>query len=723
MFAGPQNSSRAPAQRRRKWLTLQSQQPTLEESCRRAHAFASRFPALYRCWVAILIGVCAAGPFLVLPFLAAIAIGLPWATTGNDTFAVFNDEPATRWIVTAIVYAALAPLAGVMAAGLVRGLTLRLPEPEGKRLEPADAPRLYRMLGEMAKSLDAPEVEEVRILVERVLEIRHEPCGRPGVLGRARTILLLGLPLAEELSPQQFRALVAHELAHMATHKRRFGGRVLGLRRRLDSLRRAAEASALERGFWSRLPDENLVDMLHATMRRLTPATFPAVRQHETEADAIAAAIAGREFAASALLRERIAGHAVSHQFHQQCLRLAETSPEIPADMFERRAALGCGAFAEAQVNAWLRAELEVKDNLAESHPPLWDRLRLLGYELKNMADFRNVLEQTQPQCELGETAARFFLGDAAETFRREFFAQWAAHQAADWRKRFAVYESMRVTAAAWESQGTEATGSPAELWNTAVATGNTRGWRAALPLAMRILDIEPEHADANLLVGQIMLEDGNAAGIEAIERAMTREPGMVPAGCTLAGRFLEARGERDAAAAYRKRCEEHQKQEQSRRREDGQVLPSDEFLAPNCPAVIAQSLAGVVERHGSHIRAAYLMRRNTPNANHEPQYVLGIERRLFLYENAALANRLLLERLMRAGAMPEGVVVCVVTRSNRELLDKWKRSPHALLYSRAAGGSSSAQPELAGVEGAERLLRQAPASNLPARSSPATAK
>ncbi len=656
-------------------------------------------------------------PIFSLAFLVGVTAGFPWALREGEVLRPIYAEPVLRWTLEGLVYATVVPALAVYACALARGLSLRLPDAGGRRLEESQAPRLRRMLAEMSQSLDALAVEEVRISPERTLEIRHEPCSGLGILGRSRTILVVGLPLAEELSPQQFRAMVAHELGHLGTHKRRFGGRALGMRARLAVLRQAAEANALERGFWSRLPDESLVDTLHRTVRRLTPVMFPAVRQHEAEADAIAAAIAGREYAASALLRQRIAGHAVDHQFQEMCLRAAEVSAEVPADLLERRAVAARGAFTEAQVSAWLSAELEMKDNLTDSHPPLWDRLRLLGFRVENIADFRELLEQVQPQRELGETAARFFLGDVAGRVRDEFFRDWAAQQTGNWRKRFAVYESLRIRAAEWENGTAAMEAEPGALWQAAVAVGNTKSWRAALPLAERILAIAPEHADANLLKAQLLLEEGNPAGIEALERAMKSDARMVTLACTLASRFLERRGEQETAASYQNRCEEHHKREQESARERSQVRAKDMFLPPNCPPATTRALLGAVELHAPHIRTAYLMRKQGQDG--KAQHVLGLERRSLPFENTALANRLLLERIMRSPNMPADVLVCVVTRANRALVAKWKGTPQSVLYPHASAVSAEA---MGTQPGSANLLRQPPAS-LPAQSSPAAAK
>jgi Zn-dependent protease with chaperone function len=715
------------AGQQRRWrFALGGPRRPLEASCRRVHEFATRYPNVYPWRVRIFSAMALMAPFCSAALLGAVALGFPWAFREGELLRPIYEQPVLRWAVLGCVYSVLIPALAMYLSGVLRGLALRLPKPEGVQMPRSAAPRLFRLLAETCRSLDAPAVEEVRISPHRTLEIRRQPCGTSGVLGRARTVLIVGLPLLEELSPQHLRALVTHEVAHLATHKRRFGGRVLGLRTRLAALRQAAEESALKRAYWTRIPDETLLDILDKILGRLSPETFAAVRQHEAEADAIAATIAGRDFAVAALVRQRLAGHAVTQQFQGECMRLAESCPEPPGDLFERRAAAARGAFTESQIHGWLRTELEQKDNLAESHGPLWDRLRLLGCRLESLTDFHDLLAQIQPQGELGETAARYFLGDTAESLRAAFFSEWKAHQAEGWRKRFEAYEKLRRTAAEWESGTAPERETPEELWEIAVAVGNTRNWRAALPLAQRILESCPEHAEANLLTGQLQIEDADPAGPETLERAMRSDLGMVPVACTLAARFLEGRGDRDGAARYQKRCEEYRKCEQALAREREHVRSTESFSPADCPWATANALRQAVETHGSHIRSAYLMKKQTAEGDRRPLYVLGVERRNLPYENTVRANQLLLERIVRVPGVPGDVLVCVVTRANRPMLERWKSVPRALLYPvehAATAAWRSPAEQKPGASTAGMVREEATPATLPPRSSPAAAE
>ena len=711
---------------RRRWLPGGKRAAkTLEESCRRIHSFATRHPELYSLRAQAVSTLTVLQPLFSILFLCTVLVAFPWALHQSELLRPLYETPWIRGAILGFVYVSLIPLLAMYAAGVIRGLTLRLPGAEGTRLEESQAPRLFRLLAETCRSLDAPPVDEVRLSPARLLEIHHKPFDRMAVLGHAKTVVIAGLPLLEEISPQHLRALVAHEVAHLATHRRRLGGQMLGLRARLEMIRQTAEESALRRGFWGRIPDEMLLAIVDKMQQRLLAETFPAARQHEAEADAIAATIAGRDFALSALLRERIAGHALTRKFQEECMRLAETCSEPPEDLFERRAEAARGAFGESEIHTWLRAELERKDDLSQSHGPLWDRLRMLGCRVESLTDFHDLLAQIRPQDELGETAARYFLGDTTETMRARFFREWAGHQAADWRKRFEVFEALRGTAARWENGPNEDGESVEGLWQTAMAIGNTRSWRAALPVAKRILETCPEHADANLLIGQLRLEDDDASGIEFIERAMKSESRVVPVACTLAARYLEERGQRDASGEYQKRCEQYRKDQQAMTEPRAHVRSTDVFYPAGCTAATSEALRRAVERNHSHVRAAYLLRKQVSAGDERPLYVLGIERRILAYENTDLANRMLLERIMRMPGIPADVLVCVVTRANRAMLARWKSVPDSLLYSRTRDAvAERPAPVSNSVASTAELVREtASPATLPPTSSPAAAK
>jgi Zn-dependent protease with chaperone function len=82
---------------------------------------------------------------------------------------------------------------------------------EVKRCE---APRLFALIEELRTALRAPRFS--RVLVTPVFNAAVVRAPRLGIFGWHGHRLLIGLPLAKALTVEQFKAVLAHEFAHLA---------------------------------------------------------------------------------------------------------------------------------------------------------------------------------------------------------------------------------------------------------------------------------------------------------------------------------------------------------------------------------------------------------------------------------------------------------------------------------------------------------------------------
>ena len=147
-----------------------------------------------------------------------------------------------------------------------------------------DAPTLFQEIAAVARRLGVKPPDQIRLA--------YLPCC--GVVGWRRTrILLLGLPLLQVLTQAELRAVLAHELAHLArgdvalsAGAARF---VHGLGRAID--RREGQLRG-PLGAWAK-----------ASWRLAHWLEAPIARGQEARADRNAAAVAGGDAAASALVK------------------------------------------------------------------------------------------------------------------------------------------------------------------------------------------------------------------------------------------------------------------------------------------------------------------------------------------------------------------------------------------------------------------------------------
>jgi Zn-dependent protease with chaperone function len=154
----------------------------------------------------------------------------------------------------------------------------------GPVLARVDAPQLFTTIDTVGRRLGVKPPGQVRLT--------YLPCCGVVAWGRSRA-LLIGLPLFRVLTQGELRAIVAHELAHLA---RGDATRAARSARFVEALEQAVERNGPRvrgpLGAWARF-----------CLREASWLIEPVARGQEARADRCAAAIAGGSAAASALVK------------------------------------------------------------------------------------------------------------------------------------------------------------------------------------------------------------------------------------------------------------------------------------------------------------------------------------------------------------------------------------------------------------------------------------
>lgn len=155
----------------------------------------------------------------------------------------------------------------------------------GPILGRADAPGLFEMVAAVGRKLGARPPGQIRLT--------YLPCCGVTTWGRRDRALFIGLPLLDALDRAELRAVLAHELAHLAR----------------GDARRAARASRFVEGLGLALngsagPSRGVLGSWAQLCRAAGEALYgPVARGQEARADRAAATVAGGSAAASALVK------------------------------------------------------------------------------------------------------------------------------------------------------------------------------------------------------------------------------------------------------------------------------------------------------------------------------------------------------------------------------------------------------------------------------------
>jgi len=227
-----------------------------------------------------------------------------------------------------------------------------------------DAPTLFSAIGDVSRRLGAKPPRQVRL--------SYLPCC--GVVAwRRSSALVLGLPLLHVLTMAELRAVLAHEMAHLArgdaTRSARSARFVHALDQAIDQLP-GPSRSPLR--LWAQL-----------CRRRADSLLAPIAHGQEARADRSAAAVAGGAAAASALVKVAV----VQPLFREVLEHYDPTTPDAPnlyAFFREFWNRLPDALHTEMRLQL-LAGRHGVPDRL---HPPLPDRLTVVqSYPHRDLPD------------------------------------------------------------------------------------------------------------------------------------------------------------------------------------------------------------------------------------------------------------------------------------------------------------------------------------------------
>jgi Zn-dependent protease with chaperone function len=593
-------------------------------------------------------------------FLLVVSLGLVLILGG-----ALGGGGSDAWVLISFGVAAVVGLSWYAA----RVFWVRLEPPEGVELRRASNPELFALLDGLCRELRAPRFHRVVVDGRCNAGVVQQP--RLGVFGWQKNHLLLGLPLLDSLSPEELRAVLAHELAHLSAQHGRFGAWIYRLR---VSWEKVFESLRKPRGEGISLRPI-VTKFIEWFWPRFNAHAFVLSRANEYVADAGAARISGVEHIASALLRSDYYGRLLEEKTWPEVWLGANRTATPPVDVYTRiRNDIAAGA-GSGEGSKWVEQAFRRTTTNADTHPSLSDRLRALQFMPADPD--RGLFPPAPAAPRVSATEALF--GRVVQELREELGRRWKTLVEPQWKETHARAGVLQHRLESIDRAVADPAADADSLWDKAQVTINLENDAAAEPLLRQVLALRPTHAGANFCLGRHLLTRGDEAGAAFVQQAMEEDESYVSPGCEVLIDHHRRHGREPAIREWMQRLDAHEAAVRASHAERSSVVAGDTFLPHELTEEQIKAVALVVAHEGA-VRAVRIARKQLRHFPKQRLFVVVLVTRAKWF-GAEARDSQLVRALNRAFTLPGRTLVITPRGPWGAVARKVSRVPGAEVY------------------------------------------
>lgn len=547
---------------------------------------------------------------------------------------------------------------------IVRSLFVRIPPPQGLTLHRREVPELFALIDELRRTLSSMSINHVILTRDFNAAVAQVPI--LGLFGWQQSYLIIGLPLLQALSPQQFKAVLAHEFGHLSGNHSRFSAWIYRVRQTVTQIFQRLQNSESQGAY---ILFARFFDWYYPFFNAYS---FVLARSNEYEADHCAAELAGSQNIAEALINVEVKSPFITNTFWNQIYEQTKEQSEPPTTPFNSLATALHTIDPNEQEQSFEQAIARQTD-LNDTHPCLRDRLTALGYSLTSVSLPTSITEN----------AAQYYLGEALPKLTEILNQEWLTQVNYQWHERYSYLQKLRQSLGEIEAKAATTELTIDDTWNRAYWTLELEGNQAAIPLLHEVLQLQADHAASNYILGKILITQNDEAGIGYLEAAMSKDIEIVIEGCQIIYNFLCQQGREAEANQYLDRAKIHQQNLLNAQQERSGVWSHDNFEPHNLSPEEKQQLKDQLATYPG-IKEAYLVKKVVRYFPERPFYLLLIKRQFSWWKiESENANQELLKRLTTGIKFPYYFWIMVFSGRTTSVSRKICQTTREAIYDR----------------------------------------
>lgn len=410
---------------------------------------------------------------------------------------------------------------------------MKLTKPAGRPLNSGEAPKLVKLIDDLKYEHGTKKIHAIKIIDQFDIKIIRTP--KNGFPLFYTNTLLIGLPLMQCLSSDQFKIALLRELSHLQSRYKRPNSWFYFLRQTWCQYQIAHQSS------W-KFP--------HAIMKLFFSWYAPlfnfisrsAARKENLYGDLYTLGSIDKVTLIEMISIAGISQHYLDNNFWPHLYSKAykhKSPPYLPYSSIEHN----IQSRLDNEISqAWIDQSLTNKTNNS-SEPNLQQRLANLG------------LQRILIPAPVMQSAASYYLNDILNIITSQMDKVWLMTHQFNWQQKYKKGQEEQKELAELGSQILSGFINDNKAWEYILLVKKYINEQDQPPLFKQLLKIDTQNARIRYNIGRTLLAHLDAEGISSLESAMEQDPKYTVEACQLITKYCVATGDSKSAQAYRRKA------------------------------------------------------------------------------------------------------------------------------------------------------------------------
>jgi Zn-dependent protease with chaperone function len=527
---------------------------------------------------------------------------------------------------------------------------------DGLIISKKEFPQLYETINEIRIQSKCPKIHVIALDYSNNAYIREG--SKFGFALWKKRYLVIGVPLLLLLNERELKGVIAHECGHLSRlHSRsiqRISWKMKGLKKYLDKLNKKGKYNSI------------IGRVIKKYLINLNNLYYQLSKNHELEADIIAAKVVSKQTLINALIKMEFYDGIFSNYFWRTITEFNKNDEKVIEDIYfmMERAMKGNLEIPEEVFKSFLEGIRNYNSLPGSTHPSIAERAKSLGAVIPSLegkfnGDLISVFKDYY------ESAISNLFKNEAENILRNMSIKWSKLSAERWAEYYKYITGLKTSLRDLEAAEKEKVLEDKQWLDKGLIIEELEGSDVALEVFREAVKADTQNLPAKFHTARTLLQKGEEEGVNIFKAVMEEDVQLIPQCCFHLVNYYLYNNNRTEAINYYNYAVDFMNTNEEAADERAKLYLKDELLPHDLSMKTLEKIKDEFMQY-KEIKKAYVVMKKLNLTKDFPLYIIAIKYKRFLSKEKvkSIADEIL-KSLHNEEILPWNLKIVPLNRKN----------------------------------------------------------